>query len=127
MRRASSAACSRLSPNKRTSAPIFRHDWILVSGAVVGITTTARKPARVAARATPLRMVAGRGGNDTCGRMLPAMSRPILWVAPRILNEPVRCRFSSLSCSDPELFGERIVLPLHGADHRVGNALAGEG
>ena len=31
----------------------LRHDWILVSGAVVGITTTARKPARVAARATP--------------------------------------------------------------------------
>jgi hypothetical protein len=52
--------------------------------------------ASFAASATPCALVAGRGGDEAALELL-ARQGETLFSAPRILNEPVRCRLSSLS------------------------------
>ena len=63
-------------------------------GAPLGMKIDDRRPARLAARATPWAWLPAEAATTRA----PSSGRAATWVyAPRILNEPVRCRCSGLS------------------------------
>ena len=90
--------CSVVVPSKITSAPSARTPSTFTAGAVVGITTTAGMPSSFAASAIAMPWLPdekvmtprARTSSGNCSSML---------AAPRILNAPLRWRFSHLSDS----------------------------
>src|SRR5664279_5154191 len=68
--------------------------------APTGMNTWAVDPTRDAASATPCAWFPADAATTPAARSL-AVSREIRTYAPRILNEPVRCRFSHLRNTGP--------------------------
>ena len=55
--------------------------------------------------------VVARAGRDHAGRFSDSESVAILLTAPRILNEPVRCRFSAFSATSRPMSFESVSVP----------------
>ena len=68
----------------------------LSRGAVSGTTTEHGTPSRRAFQATPCAMLPALAVQTPAANSSGGM-RPIAFAEPRILNEPIGCRFSSLS------------------------------
>ena len=64
------------------------------------MNTVARMSEQLGRERHALGVVAG-AGRDHAGGRSSAVSRAIRVYAPRILNDPVRCRFSHLRCTGP--------------------------
>ena len=104
VRSANAHACARLSstvaPTRCTVAPYPRVASTLGSAARSGMNTVARTPSVCAASATPCAWLPALAATTPRARC-PASSRAIRVYAPRILNDPVRCRFSHFSSTGP--------------------------
>src|SRR5215218_6890625 len=98
--RARTRASSTDNPMSSTWAPYPRVASSLGIGALVGMNTVDEMPNSWAARATPCAWLPALAAT-TPRAFSCAESRHIRVYAPRILNEPARCRFSHLRCTGP--------------------------
>ena len=98
--RATTSASSTVDPDSRTSAPYAWVAAIFGSGAVIGMKTVAEVPSSCAASATPCAWLPALAATTPSARS-PADNRAIRLYAPRILNDPVRCRFSHFRYTGP--------------------------
>ena len=79
-------------------------------GASCGTKTVALTPASRAAQATAWPWLPALAA-ITPERFSPSVSVAILLTAPRILNEPVRCRFSAFSATSRPMSFESVSVP----------------
>src|SRR5919202_4850406 len=110
---ASACASSKTSPCRMTRAPYPRVADTFASGAWLGMTMVAATPARAAATATPWPWLPADAAMTPRSRALAGRVR-MRFNAPRILYEPVRCRFSYLSQTRPWHSSENVRDSQHG-------------
>ena len=105
---------------RRPSAPYARHASILVIGAPAGTKMSHGTPKWLGGERQRLGVVAGAAGGDAVGAP-PRRATASLFIAPRILNAPVRCRLSALSTTSPPRRCDRVT------DETIGVCLATAG
>src|SRR5215207_1314587 len=100
---AATSASSTVLPASSTVAPYALVAATFGSGAPVGMKTVAEQPSSRAASATPCAWLPALAATTPRARS-SLESRAIRTYAPRILNDPARCRFSHLSQAGPLTF-----------------------
>ena len=97
--RAAATHSSTPAPPRCTIAPSAPHPSTFDSGASTGMNTSHGTPRALAAWASAQAWLPALP--PVTPRAHPSPSAASLFRAPRILNEPVRCRFSALSATTP--------------------------
>ena len=108
---ASAAATASVSdaPPSLTVAPNPRHASILPIEAPAGTKISHAEAVVLGGEGDRLGVVAGAPGRDAVARSSRPPSDASLFIAPRILNEPVRCRFSALSTTEPPTISDSVT------------------